>query len=91
MIVTGNDATTHPAMIRPQLTISPYFQLEIATVAVISFMLVVMIIAYRYSFHDIVNAKVAVTAIPGRAIGTTICRRLCSLVQPSISAASSSA
>ncbi|MFR7391076.1 MAG: hypothetical protein ACLUTU_20625 [Blautia faecis] len=48
--------------------------------------LVVMIMAYKYSFQDIVNAKVATTAIPGSAIGVMIYLKDFILVQPSISA-----
>ena len=91
MIVTGRDVSTDAAMILPQIAESAYLKLEMATTAVCCAGLVVMIMAYKYSFQDIVNAKVATTAIPGSAIGVMIYLKDFIQVQPSIRAASSSA
>ena len=71
---------------------SAYLKPDMATVAVFCTLLVVIIMAYRYSFHAMVKCKRwATTAIPGRAIGIMIYHSVCRRLQPSISAASSSA
>jgi len=81
--------TMPPAVSHPQLT--SYFPTNIfnPTGSVLIEGVVVKIRAYRYSFHEEIKIYTAVAAIPGNIRGITILRSACTLVQPSISAASS--